>query len=126
MNKVQIIGRTTKDIQLSYTQNQKAVGRFTVAVNRMKKEDGADFINCKVWGNRAEVMSKYIKKGHRVGISGRLETGSYEKDGHKVYTTEVVVDDFDFLEPKSDQTQEQPQTNDFVSVPDDLDSELPF
>ena len=125
MNKVNLIGRTTKDIQLSYTQNQKAVGRFTVAVNRMKKEDGADFINCKVWGNRAEIMSKYIKKGHRVGISGRIETGSYEKDGHRVHTTEVVVDDFDFLEPK-DQTQEQPQTNDFVSVPDDLDSELPF
>lgn len=109
MNNVQLIGRTTKDILVGYTaQTQTAVGRFTLAVNRRKKEDGTDFILCKVWGKTAEIMEKYVKKGHKVGITGRIETGSYKKDGVDHYTTEVVVETFEFLEPKHDQTAPQP------------------
>lgn len=105
MNKVDLIGRTTGDIDLAYTQQtQTALGRFTLAVNRRKKEDGTDFIRCKVWGRTAENMSKYVKKGHKVAISGRIETGSYKnRDGVTVYTTEVVVEDFEFLEPKHEE-----------------------
>ena len=122
MNNVQLIGRLTKDIDLRYTQNDKAVGRFTLAVNRMRKEDGADFISCKVWNKRAEVMEKYIKKGHRVAITGRIETGSYERDGHTVYTTEIVVDDFEFLEQRHQQSE--PDPDGYMPVDDDTD--LPF
>ena len=101
MNKWTGLGRLTRDIDLRHTSNGTALGRFTLAVPRMKKEDGSDFISCKVWGNRAEVMEKYIKKGHKVCVAGRIETGSYEKDGHTIYTTEIVVEDFDFIEPKT-------------------------
>ena len=129
MNKTQLLGRLTKDIDLRYTQNQTAIGRFTLAVPRIKKEDGSDFIACKVWGKRAETMEKFIKKGHKVCIAGRLETGAYEKDGHKVYTTEVVVEDFDFIET-SGKSKNQPDeqkptgnTDGFDPYPDD---DLPF
>ena len=124
MNKTQLLGRLTKDIDLRYTQNQTALGRFTLAVPRMKKEDGSDFIQCKVWGKRAEVMEKYIKKGHKVCIEGRLEAGSYEKDGKKHYTTEVVVEDFDFIESREKPKED---ADGFVKV-DDLPEfpDLPY
>ena len=126
MNKTQLLGRLTNDIDLRYTQNQTAFGRFTLAVPKMKKEDGADFIKCKVWGKRAEIMEKYVKKGHKVCIAGRLESGSYEaKDGSKHYTTEVVVEDFDFIETKEKAEVKPKEDNDgFMSIPDDPD--LPF
>jgi single-strand DNA-binding protein len=126
MNKVQLIGRTTKDIECKYTpKTQKAVARFTLAVNRMRKDDGADFISCIAWGKTAELMEKYVKKGHLVGISGRIQTGAYEKDGHKFYTTDVVVEEMEFLEKK----QDKPQTPQDEEVPEGfayLDDELPF
>lgn len=123
MNQIQLIGRLTRDIELRQTaQARKTVGRFTLAVNRLRKEDGADFISCKVWDKRAETMAQYIKKGQRVAISGRLETGSYEKDGHKVYTTEVVVTDFEFIEPKK---ESQPDNDGFMAV-DENSYDLPF
>ena len=125
MNSVKLIGRTTDRIELSYTpQTQTAIGRFTLAVNRRKKEDGADFIRCKVWNRQAEIMSKYVGKGHRIAIEGRIETGSYKKDGKTVYTTEVVVEDFEFLESRHDEPRrEEPrrQQRDYGSdFPDDL------
>lgn len=126
MNKTVLIGRTTKDIECKYTpKTQKAVARFTLAVNRMRKEDGADFISCVAWGKTAELLEKYVKKGHMVGISGRIQTGSYEKDGHKFYTTDVVVEEMEFLEKK----QDKPQTPQDEEVPEGfayLDDELPF
>lgn len=136
MNSVQLIGRTTRDIDLRYTaQTQTAVGTFTLAVNRMRKEDGADFIHCKVWGKRAEVMEQFIKKGNMVAVSGRIETGSYtNKDGQTVYTTEVVVDSFDFIEPRR-QTEQTEQTDEPPITATDgehqeeyayLDDDLPF
>lgn len=132
MNKVDLIGRTTADIDLSYTRDtQTAVGRFTLAVNRMRKEDGADFIRCKVWGKRAEIMERYVKKGHLVGISGRIETGSYKnRDGVTVYTTEIVVEDFDFLEPRHDQDKPSPSQQERLDdLPDGFeqtDDDLPY
>ena len=127
MNKVQLIGRVTKDIECRYTpQTQKAVARFTLAVNRMRKEDGADFISCVAWGKTAEIMEKYVKKGHMVGISGRIQTGSYEKNGHKIYTTDVVVEDMEFLE-KKEKTVSHGATEEYV--PEGfafIDEDLPF
>ena len=135
MNSVQLIGRTTGDIELRYTsQTQTAIGSFTLAVDRMKKEDGqkeTDFIRCKVWGKRAEIMEKFVKKGHKVGITGRIMTGSYKnKDGATVYTTDVIVGNFDFLEPKHDeQSVTQTTMTEDVPAPDGfayLDEDLPF
>lgn len=123
MNKTQLLGRLTKDIELKETANS-TIGRFTLAVPRMKKDDETDFINCKVWGKKAEIMEKFIKKGHKVCIAGRLETGSYEKDGRKVYTTEVVVEDFDFIESKPQPVQTETPPDDFVPV--FHDANLPF
>ena len=123
MNKTQLLGRLTKDIDLKPTTNT-IVGRFTLAVPRMKKEDGADFISCKVWGKKAEIMEKYVKKGNKVCVAGRLESGSYEKDGRKVYTTEVVVEDFDFIESKTADPAPPSLPDDFVPV--FADPSLPF
>ena len=105
MNTVQLIGRTTADIDLRYTQSGKAVGRFTLAVNRQKKDDGADFITCQVWGATAENMNKYVHKGNKVAVIGRIRTGSYEKNGQKFYTTDVVASEVEFLEPPKQQNR---------------------
>ena len=131
MNKVELIGRLTKDIEIRVTRDtQLSVGRFTLAVNRRKKDDGADFINCTVFGKTADVMEKYVKKGHQVAVCGRIQTGSYEKDGVKHYTTDVIVEDFDFLQSKQDQDAQETQATDddgFMNLPDDVNDEgLPF
>jgi single-strand DNA-binding protein len=127
MNKTFLIGRTTKDIECRYTpQTQKAVARFTLAVNRMRKEDGADFISCVAWGKTAEIMEKYVKKGHMVGISGRIQTGSYEKDGRKVYTTDVVVEDMEFLEKREKNTPHDEPDEYIPEGYSALDEDLPF
>jgi single-strand DNA-binding protein len=107
LNKVQLIGRTTKDIEVAYTaQTQKAVARFSLAVNRRSKDDGTDFISCVAWGRTAENMEKYVKKGHLVGISGRIQTGSYDGKNGKVYTTDVIVEEMEFLERKQSDSQQ--------------------
>ena len=131
MNKVQLIGRVTKDIEIRYTQNQKAFARFTLAVNRPKKDE-ADFISCTAWGKTAEIMEKYVHKGDRVGITGRIQTSTYEKDGQRLYKTEVIVEELEFLENR----QRNKDANGFEPVPemdkppfisgDDNDEELPF
>ena len=134
MNKVQLIGRLTKDIEIRVTRDtQLSIGRFTLAVNRRKKDDGTDFINCTVFGKTAEIMEKYVKKGHQIAVSGRIQTGSYEKDGKKVYTTDVIVEEFDFLEKKAANAEAEntpePQADEdgFMPLPDDVDDEgLPF
>ena len=106
MNVVNLIGRTTAEVDLRYLPDGKAVGNFTLAVNRLKKEDGADFIRCEVWGKTAENMSNYVRKGHRVGIRGRLKTGPYVKDGVKHYTMDVVAAEVEFLESKPKQPKD--------------------
>lgn len=108
MNNVQLIGRLTKDVELRYFQNaqgQQAIARFTVAVDRMPKQDGThetDFITCSCFGRRAEVISQHFQKGSKIGLVGRIRTGSYQnQQGATVYTTEVEVTDIDFIDPKA-------------------------
>lgn len=108
INRIVIVGRLTKDPDLRYTPKGDAVARFTVAVNRTftnaQGEREADFINCQVWRKQAENVANYLKKGSLTGVEGRLQTGSYEgQDGKRVYTTDLVADSVQFLEPKSSQ-----------------------
>ena len=143
MNKVQLVGRLTRDPEIRYSQgeNATATARFSVAVNRrFKNSEGnydADFINCVAFGKSAEFVEKYFKKGMAIGLTGRIQTGSYtNKDGQKVYTTDVVVEETEFVESKgasntgnSNVSRPAPSTannNDFMNIPDGVDEELPF
>lgn len=105
INRVVLVGRLTKDVELRYTPSGVAVGKFTLAVNRTFKSEGqpdADFVNCVVWRKPAENAANFLKKGSLAGVEGRIQTGSYEgQDGKRVYTTEVVADSVQFLEPRS-------------------------
>ena len=100
MNSVCLIGRLTKDVQEHRTQNGTAVVSFTLAVDRRKKDDGADFISCIAWDKSAETIAKYVHKGDLFGVTGYIQTRSYEKDGRRNYATEVVTTGFQFLERK--------------------------
>ena len=98
MNLVTLIGRLTKDPEVRYTAStQSAVAKFTLAVDRGGKDKGADFINCTCFGKTAELVEKYVGKGKQIAVNGRIQTGSYEKDGRKVYTTDVIVEKIEFL-----------------------------
>lgn len=113
MNSVHIIGRLTKDPQISYiSDTQTAVARFSVAISRGKDKDGndkgADFPNVVVFGKQAENCERYLSKGKLVGIEGRIQTGSYEKDGRKVYTTDVIANRVEFLEWDNKEKSEIP------------------
>lgn len=105
MNKVVLIGRVTRDPELRYTASNIPSTRFTLAVNRpFENQNGereADFINIVVWRKQAENVKKYVTKGSLIAVEGRIQTGSYEKDGQRVYTTDVVADNVQFLESKS-------------------------
>ena len=148
LNVVALTGRLTRDVELKYTQGGDAVCRFTLAVNRPFKnangENEADFVNCTAWRKTAETMSNFLSKGSLVGVEGAIRTGSYEKDGQRIFTTEVNVNNFTFLETKREaeqnrtaqQTQptQQPQArtdNPFApktnnTVVDVSDDDLPF
>lgn len=137
MNKTVLMGRLTADPQVRYSQgdNATAVARYTLAVNRKFKKDGeptADFIPCVVFGKSAEFTEKYFRKGMQVAISGRIQTGSYtNKDGNKIYTTDVVVEEQEFAESKAasqnNGSGSTPVSSDgFMSIPDGVDAELPF
>ncbi|MGB3161572.1 MAG: single-stranded DNA-binding protein [Carnobacterium sp.] len=113
INNVVLIGRLTKELDLRYTSNNgQAVASFNIAVNRQftnaKREREADFINCVVWRKTAENMANFTKKGSLVGLEGRIQTRSYDnQQGQKVYVTEVVVENFSLLEPRSKNTTDQ-------------------
>lgn len=139
MNKVILIGRLTKDPEVRYSQGNTAtaIARYTLAVDRRFKrenEPSADFINCIVFGKAAEFTEKYLSKGTKVAVTGRIQTGSYtNKDGQTVYTTDVVVEDQEFAESKGSGSSEasaprQTASNnmDFMNVQDGLEEELPF
>lgn len=137
MNKVLIVGRLTADPEVRYTQgeNATAVARFTVAVDRRFKRDGeatADFPSCVAFGKTAEFIEKYFKKGSKIGLAGRIQTGSYtNKDGARVYTTDIVVEEVEFVESKGSSDASAapaPATdpNGFMNIPDDIDEDLPF
>ena len=111
MNKVQLVGRLTKDPEVKLTTNQTAYCNFTVAVDRrFKDKDGqrqSDFINCVAWKQTADFIKKYFSKGSRIGICGSIQTRSYEKDGQKVFVTEVLVDEVEFVESTKAEAKEE-------------------
>lgn len=123
MNKVMLLARMCKDIEVKYTQNQKAFTKFTVACNRRGKDAGTDFITCQAWDKTAEFIQKYCTKGMQVAIIGRIQTGSYDdKDGKKVYTTDVVVEEITPIWDKKKEGNE-PFENEANQV---TDEDLPF
>lgn len=130
MNRVDLIGRTTSDIELRTTQGGTKICRFTLAVKReYSKEDKADFIPCTAFNNLAEILSKYVKKGHRIAVTGRIQTGSYVKDnGETVWKYEVIAENMEFLEQKKDRKEEltvETDTNERYEIIDN-DEDLPF
>lgn len=133
MNKVILMGRLVSDPEVRYSQgeNSMAIARYTLAVDRRFKRDGeptADFINCVAFGKNGEFAEKYLRKGVKIVVSGRIQTGSYtNKDGQKVYTTDVMVEESEFCESKTaDQQTNKPATPDFVSILDGVEDGLPF
>lgn len=138
MNKVILTGRLTKDPEVRYLQGDDSicVARFTLAVDRYgKKQNGqqtADFIPCEVWRNQAEAVGKYLHKGMKICVEGHIKTGSYtDRDGRKVYTTDVVVNSWEFCESKKFQeTQPEPEPtpegDEFMQIPEGVQEDLPF
>ena len=142
MNKVILMGRLTRDPEVRYSQGETstAVARFTLAVDRRFRRDDAstDFIGCVAFGKNAEFIEKYFRQGTKALITGRIQTGSYtNRDGQKVYTTDVVVEDQEFAESKNSQGESGFQSTSrpmpsaaagdgFMNIPDGIDEELPF
>jgi single-strand DNA-binding protein len=105
MNIVILTGNLARDPEKSYTQSGMAITRFTIAVNRFRKTEGgddADFIRVTSFDKQAELVERYLKKGSKVGVEGRIQTGSYEKEGKKVYTTDVIANRVEFLDRKGE------------------------
>lgn len=139
MNKVILIGRLTRDPDVRWSQgeDQKCTARYTLAVDRLVKSGkDADFISCIAFGKNGEFAEKYLSKGMKIAVTGRIITGNYtNRDGQKVYATEVVVDQHEFCESKAANdrargSQEDEQaaqgTDGFVDIPDQIDEDLPF
>ena len=135
MNNVVLMGRLTKDVEIRYNQSQMAIGRFTVAVNRRltkeKRQEAeannqatADFINCVAFGRTAEVIGQYFHKGNKIAITGHIQTGSYEnQQGQRIYTTDVIVDQFYFVDSAKDNSKNKDNFNSNLKTDE---PELPF
>ncbi|MFJ7916111.1 MULTISPECIES: single-stranded DNA-binding protein [unclassified Lysinibacillus] len=116
MNQTQLIGRLTKDPELKYSPSGVPVVRFTLAVNREMKRDEADFINCIAFNKVAESLANYQKKGSRIGVVGRIQTGSYEnQQGQRVFTTDVIANSIEFLDTRSESTGGSQSTSNYKS-----------
>jgi single-strand DNA-binding protein len=138
MNNVILMGRLTREPDVRYTQSDPlmAIARYTLAVDRKVKKNGepqADFISCVSFGRTGEFVEKYLSKGTKVVVRGRIQTGSYtNREGRKVYTTDVIAEEVEFAESKgaqeSSETRQQPPTDKdgFMHIPDGIDEELPF
>ncbi len=141
MNKVILMGRLTRDPEIRYSQSDEptAIARYTLAVDRRfnrNNEQTADFISCVAFGKHAEVAEKYFHQGIKLVVTGRIQTGSYtNKEGNKVYTTDVVVEDQEFAESKSKDTSGaatgRPEPSNvnaegFMSIPEGIEDDLPF
>ncbi len=143
MNKVILMGRLTRNPEVRYGagENSTAVARYTIAVDRRFKRDGeqnADFIGCVAFGRNAEFAEKYLRQGTKIVLTGRIQTGSYtNRDGQKVYTTDIVVEEQEFAESKAATAGNGGQNNysrpaaaadaeGFMNIPDGIDDELPF
>ena len=140
MNKVILMGRLTADPEVKYSagENATAIGRYTLAVDRRFKKEGdatADFIRCVTFGKSAEFAMNYLHKGTKIAVEGRIQTGSYtNKDGQKVFTTDVIVENQEFAESKNasgggtttTQNSNASVDDGFMNIPEGLDDELPF
>ena len=143
MNKVILMGRLTRDPEVRYSQgeNASAVARYSLAVDRRFRQEGqptADFINCVAFGKSAEFAERYLRQGTKIAVVGRIQTGSYtNRDGQKVYTTDIVVEEQEFAESKASQgaseQSDKPSPHGsadlgdgFMNIPDGIDEELPF
>lgn len=142
MNKVMLIGRLTRDPDVRYSQGEEpiAIARYTLAVDRRFHKDGeqaADFISCVAFRKLGEFAEKYLRQGTKIAITGRIQTGSYtNRDGQKVYTTDVVIESQEFVESKKAAEEREaaeygsqqavPDGDGFMSIPDGIDDELPF
>jgi single-strand DNA-binding protein len=120
------MGRLTKDPDISISQNGTQIARYTIAIDRIGKDQGADFISCVAFNKSAEFADKYLKKGTKIAIEGAIRTGSYtNKDGQKVYTTDVIVNRQEFAESKGEAKETKPEDG-FMSIPGGIDDEIPF
>lgn len=143
MNKVILMGNLTRDPEIRYSQGNEpiCVARYTLAVNRRTGNSGgqqsADYIQCVAFGKKGEFAEKYLKQGIKITISGRIQTGSYtDREGRKIYTTEVVIDEQEFAESKKSSEHRQQEKTEyagytdtgdgFMNIPDGIDEELPF
>ena len=128
MNKCIFIGRLCRDPEIKYAKDNMCVAKFTLAVDRKGKDKEADFISCTAFGKTAEFVEKYIKKGTKIALEGRWQTGSYtNKEGAKVYTNDCIVEQIEFAESKKSDDQTAPASPDnFMNLPSDLDDEVPF
>lgn len=130
MNKVILMGRLTRDPDIRYSPDNKAIARFSLAVDRRIKAEGqkdADFFNCTSFGKTAEFCERYLSKGSKVLLTGKLQNDNYtNREGQKVYSVQILVEELEFGESKSEAERQKP-TDDFVTVPDDIEEEdLPF
>ena len=150
MNKVILMGRLTRDPDVRYTNSQNgdqmAIARYTLAVDRRGRRNGgdsqrsADFISCVAFGRQGEFAEKYLKQGTKIAVTGRIQTGSYtNKDGQKVYTTDVVIDEQEFAEskgaasgsqggyePQAAPSPEDASAEGFMNIPEGIENDLPF
>lgn len=134
MNRVILMGRLTRDPEVRYTAGEeaKAIARYTLAIDRRFKREGeatADFINCVAFGRQAEFAEKYFRQGIKILVTGRIQTGSYtNKEGRKVYTTDIVVEEQEFAEKKTEESKPAAETDPdgFMNIPDGIDEDLPF
>lgn len=137
MNKIILMGRLTRDPEISYVQGDEpfAIARYSIAVDRRFKgksgEQEADFFNCTTFGKQAEFVQKYLKKGTKIALAGRLQNNNYtNKDGQKVYSVQIITEEIEFAESKTAEAEkgEKAQANEdgFMNIPDGIDEELPF
>ena len=131
MNKVELVGRLTKDIEMKLTANQTQYCQFTVAVDRRFKDANgqrqADFINCIAWKQTAAFIQKYFKKGSRIGLVGSIQTRSYDdQNGQKHFITEVLVDEAEFVENTNKGSDSQPAPEPSAEEPNEIPGALPF
>lgn len=131
MNKVIMVGRLCRDPEVSSSTSGTTFARFSIAVDRKIKVEGqpdADFFTCTSFGKQAEFVERYLKKGTKILITGRLQNDSYtNKEGQKVTSTKIITEEVEFAESKKDgQTEQKTENNDFLSIPDGMADELPF
>lgn len=128
MNNVSLMGRLTRDAEVRYTQEGKAVARFTLAVDRGGKDAGADFISCVAFGKTAEIIERYTAKGRQICLEGRINTGKYEKDGRTVYTTDVAANRVYLIGSRAADDGAEPDAP-AATIPDGfalMDDDIPF